>query len=64
MHNVFRHRNGGTYTVLGSVNGYVYYVAHSGGELWYRPHEEFYDGRFVPSDECPLMPDEIGAWRG
>lgn len=44
---IWRHRKGGIYTVIGIHEGTVYYVAHSDGVFWYRPASEFFDGRFT-----------------
>jgi len=58
-HHVYRHRKGGTYTVIGTVRGVVYYAAHEDGSIWWRDHHEFHDGRFQPVDGEPLSPDLI-----
>lgn len=64
-HRVWRHRKGGVYTVVGVLSGDVVYVAHKDGAMWYRPADEFLDGRFEPLEgEAPLTPEESGMRRG
>jgi hypothetical protein len=62
---VWRHRKrGSVYTVIGVSRGIVYYVNHANGGRWWRPLEEFLDGRFELSAETPLSEDEAGFSRG
>lgn len=62
---VWRHKKrGSVYTILGESDGMVFYVAHADGRRWWRPREEFYDGRFEEWSEPPLSPDELGFERG
>lgn len=60
---VWRHRKGGVYTSLGSVNalegGMILYASHADGKFWLRPRAMFEDGRFVPAQESPLSPAEL-----
>jgi len=64
-HRVWRHRKGGVYTVFGVLAGIVFYAAHKDGTMWYRPADEFLDGRFEPLEgEAPLTPEEAGMRQG
>lgn len=62
---VWKHNKGGVYTVVGHRRGLVFYVSHADGRKWYRPEDEFLDGRFEPiRDAFPLTAEEAGFERG
>lgn len=62
---VFRHRKGGVYTLIGQVGPVVYYVSHEDGKRWWRPASEFFDGRFDPTTDVePISPFAAGFSRG
>ena len=62
---IWRHRKGGIYTVLGISEGNVFYIAHADGALWYRPAQEFFDGRFTRIHGLVQpTPEEMGFKRG
>lgn len=62
---IWQHRKGGIYSVLGIHDGTVFYVAHADGALWFRPAAEFFDGRFtrLPDTAAPT-PEALGFRRG
>lgn len=61
---VFRHRNGNSYTRLAQVRTkageMTLYAAHYDGCWWLRPRTMFEDGRFTLTDQEPLSIDEMG----
>jgi len=67
VHSVWRHKKrGSVYTIVGVRRGTVFYCSHADGKLWYRPLDEFADGRFEVAKDgiMPLSPDECGFERG
>lgn len=66
VYSVWRHKKrGSVYTIVGVRRGVVFYCSHADGKLWYRPLDEFADGRFeVVKGEKPLTPEECGFERG
>ena len=62
---VWRHKvRGSIYTVIGEMDGIVYYISHADGRKWWRPFDEFYDGRFERVDTEPLSAADLGFERG